>query len=272
MKRSISFGISVILTFCLPMLASALVFEDGFESGNLSNWSTGNQFCCSHSVQFVQTPVREGKNAVKFLLKYHDFFDKGYKRSEITLQHFQTSIGSEYWYEVSILIPGDWVDSTPPAWDIVTQWHGIPDFSEGENWRSPPLAFYIDGDRFRIRNSSSSKRVMPPGDQGDVETWYFSYQKGKWMDWKVHVKWSYGEDGLLEIWRDGKKLITKIGPNCFNDALGPYFKMGIYSSGSYFPRSAYHDKVYFGDEPNSSPTDEPPKSPTGLKTITDPYP
>jgi len=268
MKKSILFGIIIILVFCLPVLASALVFNDGFEAGDLSNWSTGNQFCCSHSVQFVQTPVREGKNAVKFLLNHDDFYEQGFKRAEITLQHLETSIGSEYWYEVSIFIPEDWIDSSPPAWDIVAQWHGIPDFSEGESWRSPPLAFYIDGNKFRIRNRSSSKRVMPPGDQGDVQTWYFSYQKGEWMDWKVHVKWSYADDGLLEVWRNGTKLITKTGPNCYNDALGPYFKIGIYSSGSNFPRIVYHDKVYFGNQPNPSPEAEPPKPPTGFKTVT----
>ena len=44
----------------------------------------------------------------------------------------------------------------------------------------------------------------------------------------VHVKWSNQNDGILEIWKDGEKVVDQKGPNTFNDAKGPYFRMGIY--------------------------------------------
>ena len=53
-------------------------------------------------------------------------------------------------------------------------------------------------------------------------------ERGAWTDWVFHVKWSYGPDGVLEVWKNSQKIVTKSGPNTFNDARGPYMKMGIY--------------------------------------------
>jgi len=55
-----------------------------------------------------------------------------------------------------------------------------------------------------------------------------AYERGRWTDWVVHVKWSYGKEGVLEIFKDGRLVVDQRGPNAFNDAKGPYFKMGLY--------------------------------------------
>ena len=69
----------------------------------------------------------------------------------------------------------------------------------------------------------------------------------------VHVLWSYGEDGVLQIWKDGELLVDRDGPNAFNDAEGPYFKMGIYKGwsnpdtvGDVDSRLLYHDELRIG--------------------------
>lgn len=54
------------------------------------------------------------------------------------------------------------------------------------------------------------------------------YEAGTWTNWKFHVKWSYQSDGLVEIWKDGQLVVSKTGPNTYNDRQGPYFKIGIY--------------------------------------------
>ncbi len=54
------------------------------------------------------------------------------------------------------------------------------------------------------------------------------YETGVWTDWVMHVKWSYDQDGIAEVWKDGRKVIDQSGPNAFNDARGPFFKMGLY--------------------------------------------
>ena len=55
-----------------------------------------------------------------------------------------------------------------------------------------------------------------------------SLNKGQWTDWAIHAKWSYGADGLLEIYRDGVKVATMTGPNNYNTQNAGFFKMGIY--------------------------------------------
>jgi hypothetical protein len=54
------------------------------------------------------------------------------------------------------------------------------------------------------------------------------YERGVWTDWVVRVKWSYGPDGVLKVWKNDRIVIDQDGPNTFNDAQGPFFKMGLY--------------------------------------------
>lgn len=80
------------------------------------------------------------------------------------------------------------------------------------------------------------------------------YGTGVWTDWVFHVKWSYQSDGLLEVWRDGRKVVTQKGPNTFNDKGGPYFKMGMYKGwqdperpgDAVTRRVLYHDEYRMG--------------------------
>jgi len=51
-------------------------------------------------------------------------------------------------------------------------------------------------------------------------------EKGKWTG--ISYKWSHKPDGLLEVWKDGKLVVRKTGPNTYNDEKGPFLKMGIY--------------------------------------------
>jgi len=46
-------------------------------------------------------------------------------------------------------------------------------------------------------------------------------------DWVFHIKVSYGSDGLLEVWRDGGRVVSHQGPNCYNDQGGPFLKVGL---------------------------------------------
>ena len=52
--------------------------------------------------------------------------------------------------------------------------------------------------------------------------------KGNWTDWVVHAKWSFGADGVLEIWRDGNKVGTQTGPNNYKTEQPGFFKLGLY--------------------------------------------
>lgn len=79
--------------------------------------------------------------------------------------------------------------------------------------------------------------------------------KGRWIDFVYHVKWSYQSDGILEVFQDGRKVVSKMGPNSYNDPKGPYMKIGMYASGihnktenyNFNEQVLYFDEVRIGD-------------------------
>ncbi len=198
-----------------------LPFIGDFESGDLSGWGiSGN------SPTVVSSPVRAGKHAMKTSLDRYR--DKVPYRTEVSGPG--SKVGREYWYGFSIFLPEDYV--ADGIWEIVAQWHGVPDFDIGENWRNPVMALSTRGGKWSLVNRWDAKANTFAGGKrkygGARRHDLGAYRRGVWTDWVVHVKWSYGRDGFLEIWKDGKKVIDRKGPNAFNDAKGPYFKMGLY--------------------------------------------
>src|SRR3712207_7218840 len=52
---------------------------------------------------------------------------------------------------------------------------------------------------------------------------------------RSRVRWSADGTGQIEIWKDGRRIAVRDGPNTYNDLLGPFFKLGLY-----VPRSEEH--------------------------------
>ncbi|MBN1125540.1 MAG: polysaccharide lyase [Sedimentisphaerales bacterium] len=221
----------------------ALLHLSDFETGILEDWQiSGNP------PAITDHPVRNGRFAMKTPLNRQ--VDKVPYRTEVSGQ--KTEVGKEYWYGFSIYLPGDYLPDK--IWEIVAQWHGVPDFDIGENWRNPVMALSTTNGQWNLlyrwdakKNTFESGQRKYDGSQSfDLGP----YQTERWTDWVVHVKWSFKDDGLLEIWKDGKKLIHEIGPNTFNDKSGPYFKMGLYKgwkdpdrpSDRVSKRLLYHDE------------------------------
>ena len=100
------------------------------------------------------------------------------------------------------------------------------------NPAGPQLALYVNGEDYVLR-----KRWDPRPDDGEQEVehanlWRQSVlpDRGRWVDWVFHIRWSKGEDGLVEVWRDRERVHRSAGPNCYNDGddQAPYFKFGLY--------------------------------------------
>ena len=221
----------------------AVTFTGDFESGDLKGWTVSG-----NAPGITGKPVRAGKYAMKTSLDRHK--DKVAYRTEVSGP--PSDVGKEYWYGFSIFLPNDYaVDN---IWEIVAQWHGVPDFDKGEDWRNPVMALSTNGGKWGLVTRWDAKVNTFEGGKrkyGGTKTYDLGkYRKDAWTDWVVHVKWSYGSDGLLEVWRDGKKVVTQKGPNAFNDKKGPYFKMGLYKgwkdpkrgSDAVSSRLLYHDE------------------------------
>lgn len=231
-----------------PAIA-ATSLRTGFESG-LEGWK--RELCCAHSAQSVSRPRREGQKALKITLNRNDPKVSGNSRAELKLG--SVSLGSEYTYRFSTFIPSHYRPDLNSL-EIIAQWHGRPDFSKGENWRSPPLALMVVGDNLKLYRRWDAGEVTPrgggnPGPRGGTETIDLgSVPRNRWVDWEFQIKWHYTSQGRLEVFKDGQLIVTKRGGNTYNDAVAPYFKIGLYKPGWKDKRSAvtrrelYFDRV-----------------------------
>lgn len=202
--------------------ARSSVFIADFKS-DFPGWK--KELCCTHSAQIVSSPTHTGKNAVKFTLNRGDPYIASRPRAELRLKPVPAN--SEWTYRFSLLIPTN--NATDPSYEIVAQWHEQPDFDSGETWRRPPLTLSIRNNQFGVSNRWDPKPVSVIFKEAGSQSWKLGeVAKGKWTDWVFHVKWSYKSDGLLEVWKNGKLVVRKTGPNTYNDKRGPYFKIGIY--------------------------------------------
>ena len=116
------------------------------------------------------------------------------------------------------------------------------------------MALSTDGGKWSLVNRWDAKRnTFESGKKvyGGAHRYDFGpYKTGVWTDWVFHVKWSYQADGILEIWKNGEKVVDQKGPNTFNDAKGPYFKMGLYKGWKDpdRPSDAVNKRVLYHDE------------------------
>lgn len=240
-------------SFILTTAASKnpLIFVGDFETGDFSEWKL--ELCCKHSGEIVSSPTRAGTYAAKFTLNRNDPLVKKGKRAELK-RYGVSRIGSEYWYGFSIYLPNDWVEDTEA--EIVTQWHDNPDFWFGEKSKRPPLSLSISGKSWAISNVWDPNLVTKTSKNiGKQMLWSENFERGVWTDWVFHVKWSYKSDGIIEVWKDGVRIVNKHGPNTYNDFRGPFLKIGSYkyrwksakSTSIVNERIIYYDEVRVGN-------------------------
>ena len=190
--------------------------------------------------QATLVPVRDGSYSVRFALEKGDPVINNGTRCELSAG--LEPKGAERWYGFSIYLPSSW--AYDQAAEIVTQWH--------QHWNigsSPPLAIMTHKGQWVISQNWEGPyyKDTPVG----------AYQRSRWTDWVVHVKWSAGSDGRLSIWKDGQPVpgfYNKQGKNTYNSTYGNYMKIGIYkwawSQGKpsdVTERHMYHDTLRIAD-------------------------
>ena len=281
------------------LAAKGGLFFDGFEGAISQQWRFGingdtdplrqagdaQAIARAGLVQIVDKPLRAGAHAVRFEVPRR----LGSFRSELALS--SVPMFSDYWYGFSIFIPKDWTND-PQDGDIVAQWHGAANQDkkqfkvEGDSKGRPPVSLSLHDDRWEITFNWSSAVVKTAQDWENFKTErekkeIGKFQKGVWTDWVFHAHWSYKEDGLVEVWQNGKQVVNRKGPNCYNDPNGPYFKVGIYHPAwkdikadtfnqqkLIIPRKViYHDEVRV--IPNGKYEDVAPRPPQGNADVPD---
>jgi hypothetical protein len=193
----------------------------------------------------VQSSIKRGG---RYAMKSHlSSSGRNNFRTEVRLIAPDSQLKKEYWYGFSVYLPSDY--KADKVWEIVAQWKNWPD--SGDTEHSPPLTLSTTGGVWSVTDKWNANRTTTPSSTRTSKHLFGPYTTGKWTDWVFRIRWAYDKDGLLEIWKDGKKVLSKSGPNTYNDARMPYFKFGIYkgwhkiAATSVKTRTLYHDQLRF---------------------------
>ncbi|WP_198170171.1 heparin lyase I family protein [Mucilaginibacter arboris] len=160
----------------------------------------------------------------------------------------------EQWAGFSIFLPNAFAKDFSE--EGIMQFQAYPDFNLGEDWRSPPLLLGILNDHYILDMRTDSNAVTVQGNFAFERIDLGLVTKNTWTDFIFHIKWAYNNTGILELWKNGKLVYSRLNkPNSYNDKLYPYFKCGIYkwdwegpSNSVTTERLLYIDEVRIGNE------------------------
>jgi hypothetical protein len=154
--------------------------------------------------------------------------------------------GIDSWWSFKVRWPSDYQPALR-AFNVFMQWHGRGPFAgQGAN-----LSFRLD----------RAKRPVP-GVNPHVIVSGCSYRqtcgrtidlprlsKGRWHTFRLHVRWSTGSTGLVEVWVDGRSAGRATGPNVYRDVYGPdvWLQAGIYRGDSNQTSAVYYDAIRHGN-------------------------
>jgi hypothetical protein len=256
---SVSMGLAVTVTDTAPTppappraagcdtSGAALMFSSGFEDGepvfprapDTGDWdgfAIGQVGTQAWNLTKVTSPARECSAAARVELRRTDPIIAGNNRAQLQVAEtgfgnggvpvpkgrtVAGGLGDERWFGFSVFIPSDWIFETGWAPELIWEAHDA-------GVRSPPLSLSITGSQWMIQN------ITGHGAQND-RSWltrldYAPVERGVWTDWVVHVKWSSGTDGVLQVWKNGVMIVNRSNTwTAFTDT-GPYIKplWGIY--------------------------------------------
>ena len=239
------------------LIRDNLLLSGTFETNNLEQFDRYEGV--PHELTVQGRYYRRGPKSCRVELNSHEKNVGGgrYRAELVQYGAGGPNVEQDRWFGFSTRVPEDWrVVETTKSVDIFFQIHDKPDPCEG--YRTPPLSLYISRNTFKAMIHSDSnpctKGAYPRGEGTTTETVLNTpLIKGKWVDWVIHVKWSYKNDGILEIWQNGKKVTNYRGPIGYNDKGSMFMKAGLYhiGNGDYWPdglkrRVLYYDQIRMG--------------------------
>jgi hypothetical protein len=181
---------------------------------------------------------------------------------------YELAIGGEYWINISVYIPTDWTPLTyngdyyphgdgisgRSGGELIWQFQAQPD--DGEAYRSPVLAMYIDGDPSEAQYLGGALQTPSAShpyfflwlryDTGSYSSGFDGQRKrlvgrpedyaGQWIDFILHVKFHHdaSQHPFTELWMNGVQRV-------FSDSVG-----------AADPDIAHNAAYDFSDYPNCS--------------------
>lgn len=200
----------LLILLLLPFVSfSQIIYHESAEGTTIFSTYVKKQVTTPYAIRQCKDTAYTGTYSARFELRDTDPEVQSGTRAEIT---FPTTTNLNRWYSFAILFPRD--GYLPDKYDeVISQWH------QGGG-KTPALCLRTRGDKLWLR-------VLGVWvDLGLLD-------KDKWHAYVLHVKHSSGSTGLVEIWRDGIRILRRTGPNMYKvsgDIKYPNWKLGIYKS------------------------------------------
>lgn len=211
-------------------------FESGRIQGRFENWDGWSIFDrgLKKGIGVQSAVTRAGKYASKYYLEKADWNGtnttqgEGKPRAQLVKsnQALPFNFDTEYWVGLSTYIPGNWQNDTYETnGTVLWEFHA----SGAVGPYVPPISLAVNGGKLVLVNHYGDVKKK-------IETrdlWVGNLEKGRWVDWVIHVNFSLGK-GYIQVWKNGSKVVDfSGGPTTFYDGAAPkrdplYFAMGLY--------------------------------------------
>jgi hypothetical protein len=220
-----------------------ILYSVDFEEHNPFPSFLTTQTATPYGIQIVEKPVYDGRKAARFELRDSDPENNNGTRAEILLPGPDKTTSPERWYAFAVFFSNEDFDIDTSD-EVISQWH-----QGGKT--TPSLCIRTKAGRIKMR--------IKPRIDGKEWIELGAIEKDVWQYYIIHVKHSSSADGLVELWRDGVKLVNHTGANMYDLSTGvfhtPNWKLGIYKAdwnGSLVTnthkRVLYFDNIKIGDE------------------------
>ena len=229
------------LAFCLTNARASppptQVLRDGFEGGSLAPfWLPGNYGSGLHvpgAIIISTNFARAGTHSVQITVHEGDITAAGddntvVERAELDSGHYALR-GREAWYGFSFLVPKDF--------PIVDDRLVIGSCKQSDVPRP------ITAQRFR-----NGRHTFTVESQGQKESYSLPpIRLGQWVDMIYHMRYSTGQDGQVEVWMNGRRVVEYRGPTAEASAKNAFYhKIGLYRDRLKIPMTIYYDNYTMG--------------------------
>lgn len=208
--------INTALSYSQQNFGNNYLYHEACDGATIFGSYVSKQNPMVHSITQTSCYSFNGGKCAKFELRNTDTMNNNGTRSEIT---FPTTTNLNRWYSFVVLFPCmDWAYDSDD--EVINQWH------QGGGL-TPALC---------IRTMKDSMYLRIVEEPGGDDTWINlgKIRKDKWDAYIMHIQHSSTSSGLIEIWRDGTKILNRSGKNMYpvaGSVTNPNWKLGIYKSG-----------------------------------------
>ena len=179
-----------------------------------------------YAVKQTDSLAFRGKKSVRFEIRENQPLVKNGKRAEAVI--IKNLPSREMWYSFAVLFPAQGFEPDNQR-EVINQW-----YQSG----TPSASLRIKDDTLLLEYGSSPETRLRES--------IANITKNEWHQVVVHFVHSAFNDGLVEVWYDGEKKISKHGGNMYDTSL-PKWKIGLYKASFKHGTSDVSRRIIFFD-------------------------